>query len=144
MLLYSETSETSDLMNFMKLFHFWSDSHKITSFTSFRVQQHLTKINDVSTIEFFVSYGFVKRVLMDLSPTTLIFLTANFCWSKLFLMHPVGLSRKSSGGILLGPGIELQWGIITFQRGRMSLRVCLYPHTWENIARIVNAVQCHS
>ena len=53
----------------------------------------MADVGFVFTTVFLVSYGFVKTVLLDFSPSTAIFAKAKFGKRKFFLRHPVGLSK---------------------------------------------------
>ena len=49
----------------------------------------MADVGFVFTTVFLVSYGFVKTVLLDFSPSTAIFAKAKFGKRKFFLRHPV-------------------------------------------------------
>ena len=51
----------------------------------------MADVGFVFTTVFLVSYGFVKTVLLDFSPSTAIFAKAKFGKRKFFLRHPVEL-----------------------------------------------------
>ena len=58
----------------------------------------MADVGFVFTTVFLVSYGFVKTVLLDFSPSTAIFAKAKFGKRKFFLRHPVGTEAYFSFG----------------------------------------------
>ena len=60
----------------------------------------MADVGFVFTTVFLVSYGFVKTVLLDFSPSTAIFAKAKFGKRKFFLRHPVDMAFERTNNCL--------------------------------------------
>ena len=86
--LYTLDSRYSQRQKHLITFHKIPLTSQVSLFQSI----HFMKMADVGfvfTTVFLVSYGFVKTVLLDFSPSTAIFAKAKFGKRKFFLRHPV-------------------------------------------------------